>query len=184
MAALCLTMSRGGAKMLSVNKPLLTLTAGELMNHEIVAVPRDMSVQAAASLLRQNQISGAPVVDADGRCIGVLSANDFVRWTERRPAAPIDPGYVCSRQVIGELEEFASEAVTACMTRDVVTVRTSTPIGRLARLMLDAHIHRVIVVDENDRPVGIVSSTDVLAAVAYADAAYETQTDSGSFMTL
>ena len=37
----------------------------------------------------------------------------------------------------------------------------------LARSMLDAHIHRIIVVDNNCRPIGIVSSTDILAAVAY-----------------
>ena len=55
------------------------------------------------------------------------------------------------------------------MTADPVTVSPHTPIGKLARLMLDAHIHRVVVVDEQRRPIGIVSSTDILAAVAYAD---------------
>jgi predicted transcriptional regulator len=39
----------------------------------------------------------------------------------------------------------------------------------LARMMLDAHIHRVIVVDEQNRPVGVVSSTDILAAVVAED---------------
>jgi len=36
-------------------------------------------------------------------------------------------------------------------------------------MMIDAHIHRVIVVDEQQRPVGVVSSTDILSAVAYAE---------------
>ncbi len=36
-------------------------------------------------------------------------------------------------------------------------------------MMIDAHIHRVIVVDKDERPIGIVSSTDILAAVAHAD---------------
>jgi len=40
------------------------------------------------------------------------------------------------------------------------------PIGDLANMMIDAHIHRVIVVDSNERPIGIVSTTDILAAVA------------------
>jgi CBS domain-containing protein len=35
-------------------------------------------------------------------------------------------------------------------------------------MMIDAHIHRVIVVDEEERPIGIVSNTDVLAALAYS----------------
>jgi len=52
------------------------------------------------------------------------------------------------------------------MTRDPVTAPRETRIQQLARTMLDAHIHRVVIVDEGERPVGIVSSTDVLAAVA------------------
>jgi predicted transcriptional regulator len=38
--------------------------------------------------------------------------------------------------------------------------------------MIEAHIHRVIVVDERDQPIGIVSSTDILGAVAQADSQY------------
>lgn len=52
------------------------------------------------------------------------------------------------------------------MTGDPVTVPGGATIGELAQMMLDARIHRVIVVDHNERPIGIVSSTDVLAAVA------------------
>jgi CBS domain-containing protein len=55
------------------------------------------------------------------------------------------------------------------MTPDPETVRPTTLIRSLARIMIDAHIHRVIVVDEEYRPIGIVTSTDVLAALAYVD---------------
>ena len=41
------------------------------------------------------------------------------------------------------------------------------PLAELARMMLDAHIHRVIVVDRNGKPIGLVSSTDILAVVAH-----------------
>jgi CBS domain-containing protein len=57
------------------------------------------------------------------------------------------------------------------MTADPVTAPAATLIGELARMMLDAHIHRVIVVDTQRRPVGVVSATDLLAAIAQADAA-------------
>jgi CBS-domain-containing membrane protein len=52
------------------------------------------------------------------------------------------------------------------MTTDLVTALPGTPIGDLAQRMIDAHIHRIIVTDAEGRPVGIVSSTDILAAVA------------------
>jgi acetoin utilization protein AcuB len=52
------------------------------------------------------------------------------------------------------------------MSPDPVTVTPEVTISALARMMLDAHIHRVIVVDADNRPVGIVSSTDIFAAIA------------------
>jgi CBS domain-containing protein len=72
-----------------------------------------------------------------------------------------------------ETEFIPHGTVRNQMTRDPVLVTPETPITELARKMLDAHIHRVIVVDEQRRPVGVVSSTDVLAAVAYGDACPE-----------
>jgi CBS domain-containing protein len=60
------------------------------------------------------------------------------------------------------------------MTPDPVTVRPGTPVKEVARLMLDAHIHRVIVVDARGRPVGVVSSTDLIAAVAGTEPACAT----------
>ena len=56
------------------------------------------------------------------------------------------------------------------MTPDPVTVKPETSILALARMMVDAHIHRVIVVDKERRPIGIVSSTDLLAALAWDNA--------------
>jgi CBS domain-containing protein len=56
------------------------------------------------------------------------------------------------------------------MTKDPVLVGPGTPIGELAGIMMDAHIHRIIVVDMVTlRPLGIVSSMDILAAVARID---------------
>jgi predicted transcriptional regulator len=55
------------------------------------------------------------------------------------------------------------------MTADPVTVVSTTPVQKLAQMMLDAHIHRLIVVDRQQRPIGIISSTDILACVARSD---------------
>jgi CBS domain-containing protein len=52
------------------------------------------------------------------------------------------------------------------MTADVVTAGPQTPLPELARTMIDAQIYRVIVVNRQHRPIGIVSITDILAALA------------------
>ena len=52
-------------------KPLFALTASDLMTAPVVTLPPDLPLREAARLLDQEQISGAPVVDAEGRCVGV-----------------------------------------------------------------------------------------------------------------
>jgi CBS domain-containing membrane protein len=193
--------------------PLLDLTAEDLMSRDVVTIPEQMSLRDAACLLRRAQVTGAPVVDEKGRCVGVLSAVDFLRGAEEGwPRAEIHPIRSCPYQTAGRLltgEEavictlvkgscpmqevrpmtggrytavcllpprvvdyrwqalanLPSDAAGRSMTADVVTAGPQTPLAELARMMVDAHIHRIIVIDEQRRPVGIVSSTDILAAV-------------------
>ncbi|MCC6417851.1 MAG: CBS domain-containing protein [Gemmataceae bacterium] len=156
-----------------VNKPLLSLAAGDLMSPATVLVPADMSLEGAARLLAQAQVSGAPVVDADGRCVGVLSATDFVRWAQRgksQPFPPPSPPELVYAWTILEDVEYPGEVVRQYITGDTISVPPTATVGEVARLMLDARIHRVIVVDEDRRPIGVVSTTDILAAVAQTDA--------------
>jgi CBS domain-containing protein len=156
--------------MIAIAKPLLSLCAADLMSHDLVMIPQDMSVRGAARMLSRAEISGAPVVDDEGRCIGVISATDFIRWAEDGPRPDSNPdACACSPWQIIEEHEFPEGCVREIMTTDPVTAPPETPVGDLARMMLNAHIHRVIVVDRGGRPVGVVSSTDILAAVAQAD---------------
>ena len=158
----------------SVAKPLLTQTVADLMTEAVVLIPRHMSLQTAARLLAQHQVSGAPVVDTDGVCVGVLSATDFVRLADRGKH-PMDVGCAYSKPwQIEESEELPEDAVDRHMTANPVIVSPNVRITELARLMVDAHIHRVLIADELGRPKGIVSSTDLLAALAAADPARAT----------
>lgn len=172
-------------------KPLFDVTAEELMSTEVMTLSRHLSLRAAAYLLHQDQISGAPVVDEAGRCVGVLSARDFLRWAaEHAPGtrlhAATAPTEAVSTTGEGNCpveislphdypesvfsewqqdEEGPHDPVAAYMTADVVTAYRSTTLAELARMMVDAHIHRLIITDEQRRPVGVVTSTDILAAL-------------------
>jgi len=66
------------------------------------------------------------------------------------------------------VEDSPDSEIRHYMTVQPVTVLPTTPVGELALKMVDAHIHRVLVVGEQHRPCGIVTSTDVVAAVARA----------------
>ncbi|HEY7423003.1 MAG TPA: CBS domain-containing protein [Gemmataceae bacterium] len=161
-------------------KPFLALAAKDLMNGEVLTIPRDMGMQAAARWLDQMHVSGAPVVDEQGRCVGVLSSGDFVtccaanrtRCAKRRDEVNCGPcafpDCVGSEWQMVNVAERVEDLVCDHMTPDPATARPDTTITQLARMMRDAHIHRLIIVDDLRRPLGIVSSTDIVAAVARA----------------
>src|SRR5207253_2309937 len=85
-------------------------------------------------------------------------------------ACAASPAFCASWQIV-DPDKLPDLTVRDYMTHDPVTVTSSATLGELARKMIDVHIHRVIVVDGFGKPIGIVSSTDVLAAVVRADQA-------------
>ncbi len=159
--------------MMTAHKSLFHLTAADIMSREVETIPQNLSLQAAASLLMHEQISGAPVIDGEGRCVGVISNTDFVRWAKNGHAAETlhdtAASEFCAEWQVLDVEALPHDEVCCYMSRDVVTVPPGVRIVGLARMMLDAHIHRIIVVDPQRRPLGIVSSTDILAALASSE---------------
>jgi len=154
------------------NKPFAALTAEDLMTRDVVTIPQEMTLPTAARLLSRAHISGAPVVDARGVCVGVLSAGDFLSLADREPAGSPAPLCACSDWEMLDLPALPPDEVRHHMTADPVTVTPATRVGELASKMLDAHIHRVIVVNPAGRPIGIVSSTDLIAAIAQTEMAH------------
>jgi CBS-domain-containing membrane protein len=162
-------------------KPFHALLAKDLMNTEVATIPHELGMQTAARWLAQRRVSGAPVVDEQGRCVGVLSSNDFVaccaanrsRCSQHRVEAKCGacafPDCVGTEWQIVNAAESVEGLVREYMTPDPVTAQPETPIARLAGMMRDAHVHRIIIVDEQWRPLGIVSTTDIVAAVARAE---------------
>jgi CBS domain-containing protein len=138
--------------MANSRKPLGELQASDLMTRDVVSVPVCATLREAARVLGKARVSGAPVVDAEGRCVGVLSAGDFLRGA-----------------INENLEIDPADRVGEHMTADPVTTDPTTRLHQIARVMLDADVHRVIVVDEAGRPTGVVSRTDLVATLAAAD---------------
>jgi len=80
-----------------------------------------------------------------------------------------DPHCVlCDWQIV-EVEKLPDDEVFRYMSPDPVSVTTNTPLPVVAQLMAEKQVHRVIVVDKENHPVGLVSSTDILREVARAE---------------
>lgn len=155
----------------AATKSFLTTTATDLMTAPVRTIPHDTSLREAARLLAGSGISGAPVVDAEGRCIGVLSSSDFVTWAVKGGKPEQSAEATTFIAPWGEwvtIGDNPDKEIGQYMTAQPITVAPTAPIGDLARAMVDHHIHRVLVVTDDGQPRGIVTSTDVLAAVARA----------------
>jgi CBS domain-containing protein len=148
-------------------RPLLELTAADLMSTPVRTIPQETPLREAAQLFTHDRISGAPVVDTAGRCIGVLSSSDFVIWAGKDGNGQVTHFIALWGETI-DIDESPDNEIRHYMTAQLVAVAPTAPVGELAQKMVDAHIHRVLVVVDQNRPQGIVTSTDILAAVARA----------------
>lgn len=139
------------------------IVASDLMNPDVVTVPEDMRLKALAAFLVHHEISGAPVVDAEGQLVGVVSMFDVARASTQPEARG---GFLQSMPEPVPLaldgEDLNDElTVGDVMTPNVFKVGDDAPVSALAAMMVHHHLHRVLVV-RDDEVVGIVSSSDLL----------------------
>ncbi len=145
------------------------LTARDLMTTEVLTVRDTSPLPDLAAFLIEHQITGAPVEDADGMVVGVVSVVDIAK-------AEAAKGQTTAWFYLGtgpmSWDRSDKEARLVDLREDVKTVRdlmsptlhTVSPVdtvAEIAKTLLDHHLHRVLVV-ENGRLVGLISNTDLL----------------------
>ncbi|ARP73515.1 hypothetical protein LK07_31260 [Streptomyces pluripotens] len=144
---------------------------GAVMIHDVVTAEYGAPFKDVVRLLGEHRISGLPVVDEDGKVLGVISETDLMlhQVTEHEPESWIGR----LRQLRHESREDAAKgrARTAggLMTAPAVTVRADATVAEAARLMATHRIERLPVVDEEDRLVGIVTRHDLLRVFLRSD---------------
>jgi CBS domain-containing protein len=141
---------------------------GELMNPDVVSLRPDMTVPEAQELLARRSVSGAPVVDARGRVLGVVSQNDLVRSTAHPDTALKSGQFFTSVEDYEDLGQTlvgpSSLHVADVMSRRVYHVGRDASAAVAANIMRERHIHRLLVLDKGVL-VGVVTSLDLLRVV-------------------
>jgi CBS domain-containing protein len=153
------------------------LKARDVMTPDPVCVQPATTIRELARVFETHQISGVPVTDAQGRVIGVVSKTDLIRRCSEG-TADIPPAYLFEVLCEQGAEDAASEVIPeplVCvedfMTEDPLMVSPEVSAATVARLMYDHRVHRVIVVDEDRFPIGIITSLDLLGASSREDKA-------------
>ena len=127
-------------------------TVADVMALDLIVVRANAPLEQAAELMDHHRVSGLPVVDSAGTLVGVVSQTDLVRARSTEYLWVNWPGL----------------AVRHLMTAPPITVTRSTPLSVAAARMERNHIHRLVVVADDDEtvPIGILSTTDLVHDMA------------------
>lgn len=150
----------------------MNLTARDIMSHPVICAREDMTVDELISLLRENAISGVPVIDGEGDLVGVISITDLLsispdglpRSNDEESdfhSSPAMDGLAGASALLEPDGEALNLIVRDLMSRNLITAGEEAPMGELADLMVSHRIHRLIIV-EGRKAVGIVSVMDIL----------------------
>jgi CBS domain-containing protein len=147
-------------------------TVADLMTRDVITVQPKTPLSTAIKLLVDRQISGLPVVDDEGKLVGVISESDLM-WREKGLDLP--PHILFLDSVIylenplqheRDLHKVLGQTVGEVMTDRPISITIDTSLPMAARIMHDKKIHRLPVVDAEDRPIGILTQSDIVRAIA------------------
>ncbi|MBO1414507.1 CBS domain-containing protein [Streptomyces sp. FH025] len=144
-------------------------SVNDVMTREVVTARPDTPFKEVAALFHRNDITAIPVIDDQGRPLGMVSEADLIR----KEAVLPDPEGRFPGRWLGAADRARAEAETAggLMTSPAVTARPGWSVPEAARAMDKHKVKRLPVVDEAGRLVGIVSRRDLLEVFLRHDAA-------------
>jgi len=140
----------------------MTKVARDVMQGDALTVPADMEYLRLVHLFVVAEIGGAPVVDAGGRVIGVVTLHDLLRAVDQAFDDEVDADEPRGPRELGR----ALRSLTAgdLASQEVLWVDEETPLARVAGQMRRSGAHRVLV-GKDGRLAGVLTTFDLLAAL-------------------
>ena len=148
------------------------IVAKDLMSSDVLTVPDDMPIDELADFFLENEITGAPVADSEGSVVGVVSVVDIARakaepseeaWERLTPAyydRADDPGIGRDGIQVFHVGDN-TQRVRDIMNDQLHSVGETATVPEVAGSMLRNHIHRLLVIEDNEL-VGVISTSDLL----------------------
>jgi CBS domain-containing membrane protein len=141
------------------------IDCGAIMSKDVVTLEFATELDEAWRLMRRHQVHALPVLNRARRVIGIVTQNDFLSHSGVDDLPSVSERV---RRLIGRTLATHSdkpEVVGQIMSRPVVTARNDTPVAALVPLMADSGMHHIPVLDDEQRFVGIVTQSDLVAAL-------------------
>lgn len=150
-----------------------TTCVGEVMSTVVITVLPTDKLQTVAALFEKHDIDAAPVVNESNACVGIITSHDLVEYEAVRTrmieyldhGLDFDLAHYGDGQSIPRLRVPIDE-VRIQMTGQLETVAPHAPLLDAAHLMCEKHVHQLVILNEEKRPIGLLSSLDILGHLA------------------
>ncbi|MFA5014897.1 MAG: CBS domain-containing protein [Actinomycetota bacterium] len=147
------------------------LLAKNIMTKKVITINKNASVEKLSELLLKNKISGVPVVDDDGKLVGVATEGDLIV----KDSDLHFPRYFKLLDSIiyleslnkfkSNLKKYLGTKVEDIMTAKVITVRENTLVSEVANIMIRNNVNRVPVLNSKDDLAGIITRADIVKSM-------------------
>ena len=147
------------------------LYARDIMTTKVLTVSPETSISDLSKTLENRKIGGLPVVDKNGRLVGVITQSDLVeraRDLELPPAINILDLHIYLQipsHLLQRVEKMLGTTVGDCMSPNPVTVAPDTPVSQIAALMAKQKVHTIPVLD-GGKIAGVIGKMDLVRAMA------------------
>ncbi|MEN6520906.1 MAG: CBS domain-containing protein [Armatimonadota bacterium] len=148
---------------------MLSFSAKDIMQRDVVTIRKGASIEEALRLMAENNISGLPVVDTEGKIEGIITETDVLLKGQGSTSAPRMALYglwVMPDDLVEEIyRRSRGTLVEDAMTPKVITFTEESAVTDIARVMIEHDINRVPIVRDG-KIVGIVSRSDIVHAMS------------------
>ena len=151
---------------------VLQLSVADVMTQPVLCVTADTSLQEAVQLISDHHVSGLPVVDTDGALIGELSEQDLMVRESGVDAGPyimLLDSVIYLRNPLNwdrQVHQVLGTTVADLMKKDVHSCNGTLPLPKAASLLHDRSTQRLFVLDDQRKPLGVLTRGDVVRALA------------------
>lgn len=146
----------------------------EIMTKGVISLPPEMSVKEAMYILFERKISGLPVINAQGKLVGMFTEKDILRTSLPSYIEKVGSFvYEDSKSMRIKIAKFDKLKVEQIMRREVATVGEEVSIYEVVHIMLIQKMRRIPVVDRQGKVIGIIAREDIVKALAKMAGLYE-----------
>ena len=142
----------------------------DIMTKDVIAVSPEMDIHKLAELFIEKNISGAPVVDKNGKLAGIVREEGVI-FQDKKVHLPtfinLSLGFLTlgTKRYDEEIKKITASRVSDIMEKDIVTIPANIEIEDVATLMIEKDIYYLPVVDK-DKLVGVITKKDIVRAIA------------------